>query len=379
MEKYATFFPQFQSDPVNDKAWYPGFSDWDLIDKLSSNIKNKFTPSGGYYNPATHKYMSDLPDKLKLSGIDGVAIYHYYFDGKHVLPGVEKSILDTNTDLNFFFIWANETWTKRWIGRPSDIIIRQTHELDDDKIANHVSYLSPFMKMGGYKKIDNRPLFILYNPFAKQNLNIVLEKYRLKFHEHGLDPLIGACVSHISDPISLSCYDFLCEFQPRFFFNLSRYGNKRQNLGMKFKALFGDSFETISGTIDRIRRFLPNSRKFYYDDYVAVEMQSLIAESLCYLAEGRPIVRSLFATWNNIPRYGKAYTEVVSPSDSDFAIEQLSKISSTEMYPLLINSWNEWSEGAAIEQAAETNEFAEKLIMSFKGFDDGLDFLESGT
>ncbi len=361
MEKYVTFFPQFNSDPVNDKAWYPGFSDWDLITKLPQNIIDKFTPSIGFYNPASYQYIRGLGARIKLCGFDGLAIYHYFFNGKHVLHGFEKLVLDVKPDFNFFFIWANETWTKRWIGRPGEVIIRQTHDLDDEVIANHVSYLSSFMKMSNYKKINDRPLFMLYNPLAAPNLNLVLEKYRVNFNEVGLNPLIGASIAHVQDPALLSRYDFVCEFQPRLFFNFNRYGEKRQMYGLKLKTLLGNNFEMFSGTIEKIRTFFPRSRKFFYDDYINAEMQSLISDHLSKLADGRPMIRCLFATWNNMPRYGKAYTEVVSPSDIDFAIEQIKKINSSENYPLLFNSWNEWSEGAAIEESAIKNEFIEKL------------------
>jgi hypothetical protein len=361
MEKYVTFFPQFQSDPVNDKAWYPGFSDWDLIGKLPRNFVDRFTPSTGFYTPGSDQYMSSLGEKLKLSGVDGLAIYHYYFNGQHVLPSVEKWILNSKPDFNFFFIWANETWTKRWIGKPHEIIIRQKHEADEAIIEKHAAYIATFMKMPNYRTIDGRPLFILYNPSAVADLGNVINIYRKKFTALGLDPLIGVCVAHMLDSESVASYDFICEFQPRLFFNFNRYGKKRQLLGMRAKAIIGDNFEIFSGMIDKVRRFWPKTRKFYYDEYIKPQMQTLIADYLITVAGSRPIMRCLFVSWNNMPRYGKSYTEVVPPSESCYAIDQIKKINSSEDYPLLINSWNEWSEGAALEEAVEKIQFTEMI------------------
>ena len=43
--QYLTFFPQFCPDPLNDAAWRPGFTDWDLIRQLSAGTRERTSRS----------------------------------------------------------------------------------------------------------------------------------------------------------------------------------------------------------------------------------------------------------------------------------------------------------------------------------------------
>jgi hypothetical protein len=51
--------------------------------------------------------------------------------------------------------------------------------------------------------------------------------------------------------------------------------------------------------------------------------------------------------WNNAPRYGSSFTCLEPLSPMEFA--RLVLTSETSILPVLINAWNEWSEGAAVE------------------------------
>ena len=54
--------------------------------------------------------------------------------------------------------------------------------------------------------------------------------------------------------------------------------------------------------------------------------------------------------WNNAPRYGERFTALADVPAAAFG--ELLRAPSRSDLPLLINAWNEWSEGAAIEPCA---------------------------
>jgi hypothetical protein len=55
--------------------------------------------------------------------------------------------------------------------------------------------------------------------------------------------------------------------------------------------------------------------------------------------------------WNNAPRYGKRFTRLEDLPPEDYH-GMLLAAAGREGLPPLINAWNEWSEGAAIEPCA---------------------------
>src|ERR1700676_1040048 len=144
---YLTFFPQFCKEHVNDKAWYSGFTDWDLIKELPTKMRRRFTPALGFYDLSVPQVISRQFDAIGQSPWPGMALYHYFFDGQFVLESVERHILEAGSrGPSFFILWANETWTKRWIGKPTGIIKKKRHSSDPAIVRAHVDRLSRLMK-----------------------------------------------------------------------------------------------------------------------------------------------------------------------------------------------------------------------------------------
>lgn len=51
---------------------------------------------------------------------------------------------DKSIDIEYFFTWANETWTRQWVGRPQDLLIKQEHKVDINIWNEHYEYLRKF-------------------------------------------------------------------------------------------------------------------------------------------------------------------------------------------------------------------------------------------
>lgn len=123
---YAIIFPQFHSDPLNDKLWGANFTDWDRLKKAPHF--NKFgqhivrpTAEVGYYDLLEYGTRKRTGDLAKEYGIDGFLYYHYWWnqpDPKVALHGpVEKMLLDGEPDNPFAFIWVRAPWSCTWQGQ----------------------------------------------------------------------------------------------------------------------------------------------------------------------------------------------------------------------------------------------------------------------
>lgn len=347
---FFSYFPQFHPDPINNRAWGHGFTDWDLIRALPEPVRDAFTPTIGYYDPSAPGYTSKLCTQLEDLPLPnaGLMVYHYHFDGVSALSGFERQLLaQPDHAPPFFLCWANETWTKRWVGQPREVLIEQRHNAQPELVQAHARYLARFFELPHYHRVGGRPLFMLYNAQASVNLPRVLNMYREEFAALGHQPLIGACIGYPQPPEQLRPYDFGCEFEPRFFFNSRSPSVLAQNAA-RLKMHFPKLFEWL-GVQRELLRHRDESHCFAYADYLGALADGRIERALRASTGSLPLMRSTFLCWNNIPRYRKRSTRVSHDGVRLDSLEALRSLNSNDGLPILVNSWNEWSEGAALE------------------------------
>lgn len=362
---FFSYFPQFHSDPINDRAWGKGFTDWDLIRALPESEREKFTPSRGYYDPSAPEYLSSLCAQLEDLPLPnaGLMVYHYHFDGVSALPGFERQLLEQpEQGPPFFLCWANETWTKRWVGKPREVLVEQQHHVKLELVQEHARYLVRFFELPHYHRIGGRPLFMLYNAQASVTLPRVLSMYRDAFSALGHEPLIGACIAYPHPSEQLKPYDFGCEFEPRFFFN-SKSSSALAQSAARLKMNFPKLFEWLGAQRDRMRH-RTGRRSFAYEDYLAALADGSIEQALRTSTGSLPLMRSTFLSWDNLPRYGDRSTSVVHDGVHMDSLMALRSLRSDDGFPLLINSWNEWSEGAALEPGLRVHPLRDEFFQA---------------
>jgi hypothetical protein len=349
---FLTFFPQFCREPLNDAAWHDGFTDWDLIKPLPQGTRERFTPAAGHYDLANHDDIRRQFESILRSEWPGIALYHYFFDGRFVLDAVERFILGGGTPVpKFFTIWANEPWSKRWIGKPHDMIIRQNHSREPAVIEAHTDHLCRLFGHPSYSKIDGRPVFVFYAPYEIPDAQGFFDTYRRAFRARGFDPLMGFCVPYLAPWAAASQLDFCVEFQPRLFFNAMRAKTQANaaRAGLAMKRFAPGLYEGILSVRDRMYRRRTRPRfSFEYADYLELLAEDRFGKQL-EQAYGIPAIRGLFYSWNNYPRY-RGSALVVKHRKDDFAKFRAAEARLRATQPwFLVNSWNEWSEGAALE------------------------------
>ena len=130
---FCFYFPQFYPTPENDQHWGKGFTDWDNVRSgtplFSGHRQPRVPLDDNYYDQSSSSVIRKQVELAKVYGVDGFSFYHYWFDGQLTLEKPAENFLDDKSlDFEFCFTWANESWSKRWIGEDDVFIFRQTHE-----------------------------------------------------------------------------------------------------------------------------------------------------------------------------------------------------------------------------------------------------------
>ncbi|NBH82480.1 hypothetical protein D7X88_05035 [bacterium C-53] len=182
----AIYLPQFHRVPENDEWWGEGFTEWTAVkgaEKLFEGHNQPRVPlNKNYYNLLEHDTMAWQADLMKKYFVDGMCIYHYWFEnGRRILEKPAENLLKwTDIQMPFCFYWANQTWTKTWKKLTGACIWSNIYETSEKKIEtgillkqsygrekeweDHFLYLLPFFKDERYIKLDGKPVFIIYRP-----------------------------------------------------------------------------------------------------------------------------------------------------------------------------------------------------------------------
>ena len=204
----AIYFPQYHRDPLNDKNWGENFTDWDSLRKSpEKNRKGYKIPRPtelGYYDLTDTDVRRRQGELANAYGIDGFIYHHYWFyDPSHPGPNLAVPLLrmleDGHPDVPFFLNWCAVSWVNVWMGKPlfqkrrtskNKKIVLQKQFLSPSKkmIKDHYDWLSKFFHHKNYIKIQNKPVFLLYQYYDENALH-VLRRLRKLAKQDGFDGL----------------------------------------------------------------------------------------------------------------------------------------------------------------------------------------------
>jgi hypothetical protein len=364
-KSYAIYFPQFYSTPVNDDAWGKGFSDWLLVGQ--ANFRQSWRrrmPSRGFYDGSSRAVHAEQVDEALQAGLSGFAVYHYWFYSEQLLDEFERGVLSGNTlsgKDQWFLIWASESWSKRWVGS-ADLLIDLSRDPTEEMIASHCDHLARCFASPGYVRWRGRPLFVFYNLGYFSYPKKLVDCYRQCLAQLGFDVAFAYVVKHPSDLQHAKYMDACYLFEPRLFFNSVQRsrGNLAGSVLTACRKALGDKL--TDKALVFADKWLSRGRTFsasQFAEYFASEQRA----ALIRLA-GAEVQNILCPAWNNAPRYGDSFT-MLEPATVEHFEEQLIASSKLSDLPVIVNAWNEWSEGAAIEPCAYTGR---KYLDVFKRF-----------
>ncbi len=168
MKIIAFYLPQFHNIPENDEWWGNGFTEWTNVKKAKPLYEGHMQPrvplGGNYYNLLDDNVKIWQADLAKKYGVYGFCYYHYWFNGKMLLEKpMEQMLANKEVDIPFCICWANEPWTKAWVGDERKLLIAQEYG-QEEEWKQHFMYLLPFFKDERYITKDGKPLFVFYRP-----------------------------------------------------------------------------------------------------------------------------------------------------------------------------------------------------------------------
>lgn len=333
----AFYLPQFHPIPENNMWWGEGFTEWTNVSKSRPLFKGHDQPripgDLGFYDLRLPEIRDAQAELAKSYGLSGFCYYHYWFHGRRLLQRPIDDLLESATpDFPFCLCWANETWSRRWIGDDQEVLIEQTYSSQDDDL--HSQFLVRVFEDRRYIKIDDRPLFLIYRPSHLPNPKETLERIANQcISRNLLRPYFVAVDAHLVgfDYRQLG-FDDILAFAPQ--------------LGVSAPDAFIDK-RTLSKLYRNLRFGITSAKLKIFDE--STERLKMAA-----LSRPFPTIPCCFVSWDNSPRRGRDGIIYINSSPELFANALSQAIANAKNHPnkhslLFINAWNEWAEGNYLE------------------------------
>ena len=352
MKPFAVYFPQFYPTAVNDKAWGVGFTDWSLV--ANANMRDTWSrraPAAGFYDGASPAVHARQIGEAEAAQLGGFGVYHYWFYSHQELNAFERTLLASAAAapaFPWFLIWATEGWSKRWLGNP-ETLIHLDSAPKEEQIEQHCDYLATCFSHPAYTRWRGKPLFAWYNLGHFDRPEAVVVQYREAMLRRGFDMAVAHFVKNPFDLAFGAFTDASYLFEPRLFFGTRKAtrGSAAKMALNGLKKLFGaGGTEKLLVAMDRMsKRGITYSATRFLAYMASAERVEWLA------ATRKPCQEVISAGWNNTPRYGDRFTALEPLEPAAFGALLGAALRKSDLPPLL-NAWNEWSEGAAIEPCA---------------------------
>lgn len=346
----AMYLPQYHVIPENSKFWGEGFTDWVSVKNAEPLIKGHNQPvvplNNYYYDLSQKESISWQISLAKEYGIYGFGIYHYWFSEGNVLLTKPAEIILNNKDLSipFFFAWDNANWRRTWskyrgnawapladakqkknknaTNEESSILIK--YELGDEKAWKaHFMYLLPYFKDERYIKVDECPLFEIFNYTDEiYNMSIFWDQMA---KENGLK---GIKILYKKSPLTS-----LPTEVDNFFYEPQYSGWSSKLKLYVYRAL------SITGMLNR-------PLKYSYD-----KIWRKILENAS-IRTNKNEWHGAFVGYDDTPRRGVQGRIVLgaSPEKFEYYLKKLKHICQEQGKEyIMLTAWNEWGEGAKLE------------------------------
>ena len=357
MKIIAFYLPQFHNIPENDEWWGNGFTEWTNVKKAKPIFEGHQQPkvplNNNYYNLLDDNVKVWQADLAKKYGVDGFCYYHYWFNGKMLLEKpMEQMLENKEVDIPFCISWANEPWTKAWVGDEKKMLIAQEYG-QEEEWKEHFMYLLPFFKDERYIKKDGKPFFIFYRPDIVPCMKEMIDLWNRLAKENGLNGISFAfqCGDYDwNNSKEADLFDYDIEFQPPYASHWL-YSNDGQ----------------VVALLKKWRRLLAGwaGKKFGIDlyRYGTARYKKITGQTIANydamwkkIIDAKPVrnnsIPGAFVKWDNTPRHGdRGQVNVGTPEKFKYYLSKQIKHAKNDYHEdmIFMYAWNEWAEGGYLE------------------------------
>ena len=332
----AFYLPQFHPIVENDQWWGKGFTEWTNVAKAKPLFTGHYQPRVpadlGFYDLRLAETRIAQAELAQKHGIEGFCYWHYWFNGTRILGKPLEAVLRSEKpNFPFCLAWANESWSRRWLGEEKDILLKQTYSSKDD--LKHIRWLINVFADNRYMRIGQRPLFLIYRPCDLPEPERTTDTFRDECVKSGMtEPFLLGIDAHCRN---FDCtqigFDSTVKFEPQLGV-LPGFRNDSISLAKLMRNLKLSVFSPKLKIYDyRRARTLMNGDKPMFNYYPSV-----------------------FVGWDNTPRRGAEAIIMVNSGPQQFAealdgAVQYVAANYAQDRLVFINAWNEWAEGNYLE------------------------------
>ena len=342
----AMYLPQYHSIPENDKWWGNGYTDWKAVKEALPLFDDHNQPrvprNRDYYDLSEKKAIKKQAEIAKKYGIYGWGIYHYWFSSDKILLDIPPKIIrdSKDIDINYFFMWDNGSWKRTWSNvkfsnswaplyeseRKGPEILAELKYGGEDEWKKHFDYLLPFFKDNRYIKIENKPLFGIFN---QNNQDEILRKMFEYWDRCAIDNgFSGIAFLGKTNTSKVRVAEYQFDYEP------ATHAWVGKNDIQKALWRIKDNFRIKIGKL-----------KLY--DYSKIWKRILndISEDDKYFA-------GAFVRYDDTPRRGKKSSIILGETPKKFEInlkKLLTICQRKNKRYIFLTAWNEWGEGAYLE------------------------------
>lgn len=320
----AFYLPQFHPIAENDGWWGPGFTEWRNVATARPLFDGHYQPHVpgelGYYDLRLPEVREAQAELAAAHGIEGFCYWHYWFRGKRLLERpVDELLASGRPALPFCLAWANEAWTRTWLGDEKEILQAQTYGAEDD--LRHARWLAEVFTDPRYLRVGGRPLFLVYRPAD------------LPFPRRTTAVLRSECSRlGVPEPLLLGI-------------------NAHRDLD--FRALGFDGsvcFEPLLSVTAALEPLAVAGNDPGVEVYDYAEARQRMAD----VTRSWDVHPSILVGWDNTPRRGARGTVFANAGPEAFRAGLQRHLAAVAERPfeerlIFINAWNEWAEGNHLE------------------------------
>jgi hypothetical protein len=336
----AFYLPQYHPIPENDEWWGKGFTEWTNVGRAKPLFRGHYQPRVpadlGYYDLRVPEVREQQAQMAKDAGIEGFCYWHYWFGNRKTLleRPFQEVLSSGKPDFPFCLGWANESWrAKVWnsVDTTKDKVLIKQLYLGNEDDTLHFNELLPAFKDKRYIKIDDKPIFFIYQPNNHPYIKEFIERWNNLAKENGFNDglfFIGRITfeEHMDFLLEQGFSSILLER-----FKLGRYTSIIDNVKTAF--------------INSIRR--RPLRTFLYKDAIKSFTNSQINSK----ETAFPVI---IPNWDHSPRSGRSGVILHGNSPQFFRkhireIFDIIKNKKDSRKIVFLKSWNEWAEGNYIE------------------------------